>query len=194
MQCIDVYVCVWGRTYYFNWKEAHKKKSFWDWLKLWVHLNMLVVLYEEISNVSHMLQMFKNGLRMSFCLPETYNYLKNIFLQQHWYLFLCASFAVLMLNLSFHIAVKKVKKPKPLIKLTTESGFKTISHDSNFFLSESFFLEQLTYHYCFPCFRILASQNCPIHSWTKKNPCLQKSGFFFSNYNVLFPFPSPLLC
>lgn len=70
-------MCVCGETYYFNWQEAHKKKSFWGWLKLWMHFNMLVVLYEEISNVSHVLQMFKNGLKRSFCLPETYNYLKK---------------------------------------------------------------------------------------------------------------------
>lgn len=174
-------MCVCGRTYYFNWQEAHKNKSLWGWLKLGVHFNMLVVLYEEISNVSHVLQMLKNGLKMSFCLHESYNYFKNIFLQQHQYLFLYVIFAVWMLDLSFHIAIKEIseKNPKPLINLTTKSGFKTIFHDCNIFLSESFFLEQLTYHYCFPCFRIFAFQKCPIHPWTKKGTCLQRPGFFF---------------
>lgn len=153
-----MYVCVCGRTYIFNWQEAHKRKSFWGWLKFWALFNMLVVLYEEISNVSHVLQMFKNGLRMSFCLAETYNYLKNIFLQKHQYLFLCASFSVWMLSLSFHIAIKKVKKPKPLTKLITDSGFKTISHDSNIFSFQNNFsynswhiiIVFLVLEYCLP--------------------------------------------
>lgn len=117
-----MYMCVCGRTYYFNWQEAHKKESFWGWLKIWVHFNMLVVLYEEISNVSHVLQMFKNELKMSFCLPETFNYLKSIFLRQHQYLLLCASFTVWMLDLSFHMAVKKWK-PKTFNKANNRIWF-----------------------------------------------------------------------
>lgn len=61
-----------------------------------------------------------------------------------------------------------MKNPKPLINLTAKSGFKTIFHDWNFFFVKIIFLEQLTYHYCFPCFRILAFQKCPVYPWIKK--------------------------
>lgn len=138
--------------------------------------------------------MLKNRLKMSFCLPEPYNYLKNIFLQQHQYLFLYVIFAVWMLDLSFHIAVKeRSEKTKTLNKANNRIWFQDYFPWLKLFLSESFFLEQLTYHYCIPCFRILAFQKCPIHPWTKKGTCLQRPGFFFSSDNVLFPFPPPLL-
>lgn len=122
-RCISVCVC--GRTYYFNWQEAHKKKSFWGWLKLGMHLNMLVVLYEEISNVSHVLQMLKNGLKMSFCLPETYEYFKNIFLQQHQYLFLYVIFLQFecWIWISTLLSKKDVKKHKTLNKSNSRIWF-----------------------------------------------------------------------
>lgn len=121
---VYMYICMCVRTYYFNWQEAHKKKSFWGCLKVGVNFNVLVVLYEEISNVFHVFQMLKNRLKMSFCLPEPYNYFKNIFFQKHQYLFFYDIFAIWMLELSFNIAVKERReKPKPLNKSNNRIWF-----------------------------------------------------------------------
>lgn len=123
-------------------RKLIKRKAFGVGSNLERTFNMLVVLYEEISNVSHVLQMLKNGLKMSFCLPEPYNYFKNIFLQQHQYLFLYVIFAVWMLDLSFHIAVKeRSEKTKTLNKSNNRIWFQDYFPWLKLFLSESFFLE-----------------------------------------------------
>lgn len=96
-------------------------------------------------------------------------------------LFLYFIFTVWMLDVSFHIAIKEIsgKKNETLNKSNNKIWFQDYFPWLQHFLSESFFLEQLTYHYCFPCFRIFAFQKCPIHPWTKKGTCLQRPGFFF---------------